>query len=233
MRRQGIQARSVARVYDDDTDDYLRHGIGIYVWFLLGETEDEHVARLAEFAGLSPWLTAKRVLDLGCGVGEFLRLLDQMHPGNVLSGVTNSSRQLVEARRRFPAGHFFLADLNRYEGGQIDLLTSIESLGHVHELPSFLRRFRARFSSGGRVLIQDVLSGRGSDYIPSWDYRVRTAAEVCSAAQRNGFRVLAVEQPSASSLRSVAYWRSSRRAQFHQPGVGAAQQCVLYLLEAS
>jgi cyclopropane fatty-acyl-phospholipid synthase-like methyltransferase len=226
-------ARSVAETYDEDTRDYLSHGIGLFVWFLLAETEPAHVERLVRYAGLSDHPAGLVVVDLGCGVGELLRLLHSTFPCNRYLGVTISSVQARAARARAPFARVDCADFNRWTMPTgVDLFVMVESLGHVHDLASFLGKCATSLNVGGRVLIQDVLSSNGLRSIPSWSYSVRQKAEVAECAVAAGLTVLDISEPVASSARAMQYWSESARVrQFHGPGVGAADRCVLYLLE--
>lgn len=233
MGPRALRSSRVASIYDQDTEEYLRHGIGLYLWFLLGESEDAHVDALIDFAELRGWLASQHVVDLGCGIGEFLVALRADFPCARYAGVTVSPVQWMHAQIRAPFALVDCADFNDWSmPDEVGLFILTESLGHVVNLPAFFQDLARSLVPNGRVLVQDVLSDSGLTWIPSWGYRVRSVGEVTDAAVSVGLRVRKVGYPEASTERARLFWAASPRIrEVHQPGVGAANRCVLYLLE--
>ena len=110
----------------------------------------------------APWLKiapGKRVLDVGCGVGRWSRLLAQR--GAVVVGVDLSPTMIAEAQRRavrdgvLQRCRFEVGDLSSLElGEQFDFILAVTVLQHIID-PAALRGacrfapFRQRLSRGG------------------------------------------------------------------------------------
>ncbi len=222
----------LAAIYDADTEDYLSLGETIYVFFMLGSTEGAHVDAVLRYADLEGWLDGRFVFDLGCGVGEVLRLMSLRWPSARYSGITISPRQHTEMRSRVPLIDASLGDFNRASLPEdVDLFISLESIGHVEDLPSFLEQCAASMRHGGRFLIQDAISSTGSRLIPSWGYRLRPPSEMFAAARAAGLSIRAFDTPPFSMERAERYLARSRIArQMHQLA-GDSDGTAIYVFE--
>lgn len=87
--------------------------------------------RLGNFAG-------KRVLDVGCGLGDWLELLGR--DGALLSGIDLSTRAVEACRDRLPGADIRLgsADALPWADGCFDLVTCLGSLEHFADKPRAL-----------------------------------------------------------------------------------------------
>lgn len=56
-------------------------------------------------------LSGKSVCDVGCGFGDFFRFLKERFKGIRYTGIDVSPSLIAEARKRYPAGEFLLADI--------------------------------------------------------------------------------------------------------------------------
>lgn len=124
-------------------------------------TRDEELARIKQFydeeyygtlmrdSGL-PWhysviasrlgnLDGKRVLDVACGIGDWLSMLASR--GCEVHGVDLSERAIEVCRRRFPQGNFLAgpAEMLPFADGSFDLVSCLGSLEHFIEPELALR----------------------------------------------------------------------------------------------
>jgi SAM-dependent methyltransferase len=102
------------------------------------------------------------VLDVGCGTGDFLRLLAQLvAPGNA-RGVDLSETMISEARRRAIGGpsnvSFEVADALDlpFETGSIDRLIATQVLLHIPDWARALSEMRRVVAPGGSVAIGEI-----------------------------------------------------------------------------
>jgi SAM-dependent methyltransferase len=102
-----------------------------------------------------------RVLDLGCGYGEWLHAALEEFPTAEGVGVDTSSPALEEARaradRRKLTGRvtFEQADAAEFDSGQFDAVLCVGAAHALGGLGSALPRIRAHLRPGGRVLLGD------------------------------------------------------------------------------
>lgn len=120
---------------------------------------------------LEPWLKAApgmRVLDVGCGVGRWSRLLAAR--GACVTGVDLSPTMIAEARRRAAASglagrcRFLVQDSAALDtAGSFDLILCVTVLQHildVRALRSALRRMALHLAPGGRLVILEAAPAR-------------------------------------------------------------------------
>jgi predicted Zn-dependent protease len=88
---------------------------------------------------------ACRMLDLGCGPGQFAEFITAAAPGMTYTGVDFSGVAVAQARARVPGATFVQADLSRadaLEGLDYDLVTALEVLEHIDLDREVLGRLR-------------------------------------------------------------------------------------------
>ena len=101
----------------------------------------------------------ERVLDLGCGFGEWLLAALEAAPGAHGTGVDTSRPALEEARRRAETRGladrvtFEETDAAGYEGGGFDAVLCVAATHAFGGLEGALRAVRSHLSPGGRVLL--------------------------------------------------------------------------------
>jgi SAM-dependent methyltransferase len=116
---------------------------------------------------LSPLLrgaSGTRVLDVGCGVGRWSRLLAAR--GAQVTGIDLSVTMIAEARRRAAAANlsgrcrFLVQDLAQLSiGEQFDLVLGVTVLQHMldsHCVRTALRRMCAHLAGGGRMVLLEA-----------------------------------------------------------------------------
>lgn len=122
---------------------------------------------LEQRLALEPWLRVSagmRVLDIGCGVGRWSRLLASR--GALVTGVDISPTMIAEARRRAASQgvgarcHFETGDVAALEvKGEFDLVLGVTVLQHILDpaaLRSALSRLAARVTRGGRIVLLEA-----------------------------------------------------------------------------
>jgi SAM-dependent methyltransferase len=102
---------------------------------------------------LPPSLQGLRVLDLGCGFGEFARAA-RLRGAREVIGIDISARMLCEARRRTndPAITYVRAAIEDFEAGErsFDLVVSSLALHYVEDYAAVVQRVAAALTGGGR-----------------------------------------------------------------------------------
>ncbi len=100
---------------------------------------------------------AVRLLDFGCGAGDFLAALSPEAPDWQLEGCDISDGMLTEANRRHPAPTFKLwnSAAVSWPAAQYDILTAVCVLHHVppSEWGPTLRKLFAALRPGGLLLV--------------------------------------------------------------------------------
>ncbi len=195
-----FESADVARYYDQNTASFLAHGQGgsqgiIYraVWGEgVGSREDafhfEHDllrARIAESG-------ARRILDLGCGVGGSL---EHVLRGTEVTGfgVTNSGVHAELARKRLDgrATIFELDFCSDPLPAPVDLAFGIESFIQAADAEAFVANIaKAVTANGYLVLCDDFLAGGGED---RWVREFRRGWRASSLLRPQAVDALAVE----------------------------------------
>jgi SAM-dependent methyltransferase len=94
------------------------------------------------------------VLDVGCGVGAFLRLITAR--GARAYGIDASEALLALARQRVPDADLRVGDMEAlpYEDDSFDLVTGFNSFFFANDIVAALREARRVAKPGARVVIQ-------------------------------------------------------------------------------
>ena len=101
----------------------------------------------------------KTALDIGCGTGEFSRLLAQRIEKVIAIDLSPNMIEVAKQRsRQLPNIDFQVADVMRWEppAERFDLIVSIAALHHV-PIESVLPNLKAALNPGGRLVILDLL----------------------------------------------------------------------------
>jgi SAM-dependent methyltransferase len=95
----------------------------------------------------------RRVLDLGCATGEFLRTLDPTR--HDLFGIDLNEEAIAHARTSVPESQFHCGTLadDPFPGERFDAITMIDFIEHVRDPETELRLACGRLEDGGRVVI--------------------------------------------------------------------------------
>jgi ubiquinone/menaquinone biosynthesis C-methylase UbiE len=98
-----------------------------------------------------------RVLELGCGTGAFLRLVQEYRPEARLTGVDLCPAMLARARTKLPTAQLQEADLERvsFPEASFDLMLSLNVLHHLNDLEAHLRQLAHWCHPEGTILLCD------------------------------------------------------------------------------
>ncbi len=134
------------------SEDYISHsntskGIINKVYQLVRNYTLKQKLRLMEELGMN---TPKRLLDIGCGTGLFLKTCNQAGWKTKGTEPDEKTRQIaVETSSSEIAADF----LNAYSGEQFDVITMWHVLEHVHLLRETIEKLYMNLASNGRLVI--------------------------------------------------------------------------------
>jgi SAM-dependent methyltransferase len=142
-------------------------------------------------------LQGKRVLDIACGTGQWLRLLEQK--GAAVAGMDISERALEVAKSLLPNADLRqgVAESLPFHDGSFDVVTCLGSLEHFLDQPSALKEMRRVAKPDGRFLLLVPNSGfltrrlglyKGTDQVAIRE-TVRSISEWEALFQAEGLRV--------------------------------------------
>jgi SAM-dependent methyltransferase len=154
--------------WEDRAQRFAGEGAGLAAVCAYGMPEFyNRTIQLEQRLALKPWLDVKpgtRVLDVGCGVGRWSRLLAAR--GAVVTGVDLSPTMIDQARLRATAEgvadrcRFRVQDLSELDvGGQFDVVLGVTVLQHILDpglLHSAVRRMTAHLAPGGRMILLEA-----------------------------------------------------------------------------
>lgn len=101
----------------------------------------------------------QEALDIGCGTGEFLRLLSKRFEKVTAIDLSPNMIQVAKQRsQQFPNIDFQVADVMQWEptAEQFDVIVSIATLHHL-PVESLLPDLKAALKPGGKLIILDLL----------------------------------------------------------------------------
>jgi SAM-dependent methyltransferase len=152
---------------------------------------------------LEPWLQISpgtRVLDVGCGVGRWSRLLAAR--GALVTGVDLSPTMVAQSRRRAAAAglasrcRFLVQDSAALDaGGPFDLVLGVTVLQHVLDpaaLHAAMRRMAAHVSVGGRIVLLEAAPTSLAPHCDSSVFRARHRSVYLQLFRDCGLHVRAI-----------------------------------------
>ena len=154
--------------WEDRAQRFAGEGAGLAAVCAYGMPEFyNRTIHLEQRLALRRWLDVQpgtRVLDVGCGVGRWSRLLAAK--GAQVTGVDLSPTMIAQAQRRAAAEgvaarcSFRVQDLSQLEiEGQFDLVLGVTVLQHILEpqlLRAAVRSMAARLAPGGRMILLEA-----------------------------------------------------------------------------
>ena len=196
-----FESADVARYYDQNTASFLAHGQGGAQGIIHRAVWGEGVARREEAFHFAHDLLgtriaesgARRILDLGCGVGASLEYL--LHGTELVGfGVTNSGVQAGLARARL-AGRAVVSELDFCSApleAPVDIAFAIESFVQAPDAPSFFANVARALAPGGHLVLCDDFLAAGDD--DPWLREFRRGWQASSLLRREAVDALAAEQ---------------------------------------
>jgi SAM-dependent methyltransferase len=139
-----------------------------------------------------------RLLDLGCGQGDFLRAALQTFPGAQLAGLDLSQAALSLAKERIPEARLVCADFSKPLTLPVDLqrwathLVCTEVLEHLDHPAQFLSEIRGAISGGGKLLVTVPGGPRSAFDLHIGHRRHYTADSLSQLFNVTGYRTIAV-----------------------------------------
>lgn len=162
---------------------------------------------------LAPWLRiapATRVLDVGCGVGRWSRLLAAR--GAYVTGVDLSPTMIGEARRRAEAAglaprcRFIVQDSTVLEaGGSFDLVLGVTVLQHILDaqaLRAAVERIARHVTPQGRIVLLEAAPTHLADHCDSTVFKARQRDVYLRLFDDCGLRVRAITGVDAAPFRT-------------------------------
>jgi SAM-dependent methyltransferase len=157
-----------ARYWEDRARRFAVEGNGLAAVCAYGMPDFYNSAiQLEQRLALKPWLCVNaedRVLDVGCGVGRWSRLLAAR--GARVTGIDLSPTMIAQARMRALADkvadrcRFFVQDLSTLQVGErFDLVLGVTVLQHILDPASFrgaLEALTAHLAPGGRLVLLEA-----------------------------------------------------------------------------
>jgi trans-aconitate 2-methyltransferase len=102
-----------------------------------------------------PLVTARRVVDIGCGPGNSTELLAARYPDADIVGFDTSPEMLASARQRVPRATFVTADAATWmPSAPVDVLFANAVFQWVPDHVAVLRRLIDGLASGGALAVQ-------------------------------------------------------------------------------
>lgn len=101
---------------------------------------------------------ANSILDIACGVGYGSRLLKDLLPAAIVTGVDCSAAAVDYANVRYasPGLSFAVGDAMTFEGGPFDAVVSLETIEHLPDPEKFVERSVAKLLRPGGILVGSV-----------------------------------------------------------------------------
>ena len=109
--------------------------------------------------------TASRCVigDVGCGLGDLLRIVSESYPGSAAYGYDFAKAPLDEAAKRFPGGTFSQHNIYDAPARQHDLTICSQTLEHLVDPDIALARL-VEWTKPGGVIVLTVPDGRLDSY---------------------------------------------------------------------
>jgi len=204
---RGIPAPSVydpPAYWEDRARRFAREGAGLAAVCSYGMPSFyNRLIHLTQYLALAPWLRiapGARVLDVGCGVGRWSRLLARR--GARVTGIDLAPTMIREARRRTSAQglaarcRFLIGDCARLGlTERFELILSVTVQQHILDdqaLCESLRGLRAHLAKGGRVVLLEAAPEEAVARCDSTIFKARSRAEYLRLFAAAGFSVRAI-----------------------------------------
>jgi len=162
----------------------------------------------------SPWLEGKRVLDVGCGIGDLAFMLAER--GAHVVGVELDAQKVARASRiaerwHFDALRFLTADATKIDQmnlGQFDAIFCLALLEHIEQDVTLLQQLHGLLRPGGTFVLEVPSAQRKTiAEVEEADGHKRPGylfEEVPSLLESTGFRV--IRQRTMDPLGLIYYW---------------------------
>ena len=232
MSVRGVPAPRVYRpdiYWEDRARRFAADGAGLAAVCAYGMPAFYNRAiHLTQRLALARWLRvppATRVLDVGCGVGRWSRLLAAR--GAVVTGIDLSAGMIGEARRRAAAAgvsarcRFLVQDLAQLHiGEQFDLVVAVTVLQHMLDpaaVRAALQRMAAHLAPGGRMVLLEAAPTRVAPDCDSTVFQARQRSFYLALFHDCGLRVQAITGVDPAPFRTRLLPHLPRLARLARP----------------
>jgi 2-polyprenyl-3-methyl-5-hydroxy-6-metoxy-1,4-benzoquinol methylase len=185
MESQPVAATAAVHYWEERARRYAASGAGLAAVCSYGMPPFYNRAiDLCQRLALQRWLRVRagmRVLDVGCGVGRWSRLLAAR--GASVTGIDLSPTMIAEARRRADARtlrgrcRFLVQDLSALQADEkFDLVLSVTVLQHILDaaaLRTALQRMVAHLEEDGMLILLEAAPARTAGDCDSAIFRAR------------------------------------------------------------
>uniref|UniRef100_A0A6M3ISW0 Putative methyltransferase n=1 Tax=viral metagenome TaxID=1070528 RepID=A0A6M3ISW0_9ZZZZ len=206
----------MASDYEIETPEYLAHGIKVYQYWMLSDSEDKHIEYCSAIAG---YRHGNKICDIGCGIGYVAHRMN--FAGYESVGVTNSKFQHDYAVEHFPETQFLLCDMTKtpLPGETFDAVQWMESVGYVDQKRAFSEGYRI-LKVGGKAIVKDFAAIKDASLAcESWSYRFVSAGEMIKLAESAGLRLVKAFVLSGDDKRLVKFYSASKLLQTLHPTI--------------
>lgn len=142
----------------------------------------------------------ERLLDLGCGTGEMIRLLREKHPHMMLWGLDLSPEMIRMAKeKQIPNVDFRVGDAEflPYPDQSFDVVLCMQSFHHYPNPEAVLKEVYRVLRPGGRFLLYDMyvknrwMRALENKFLLKWlrmgDVHTYGRGEICRLMEKQGF----------------------------------------------
>ncbi|WP_422001155.1 class I SAM-dependent methyltransferase [Roseovarius mucosus] len=113
---------------------------------------------------------ARRVLDVGCGLGACTAQIASAYPQADVIGINYSSAQIDHASRLYAGPRISFqrmrAESIAFQDDTFDCIHAIETAMHFRTRQQFLEEARRLLRPGGRLILTDVLVDKPTSFVP-------------------------------------------------------------------
>jgi len=209
-----IGTREAASYWERRAQRFAHVGDGLAAVCSYGMPEFyNRTIQLSQRLALKPWLAIEpgtRVLDVGCGVGRWSRLLAAR--GGEISGIDLSPTMIQIARRRAAAAgvaercRFLVQDVAELElNARFDLVLAVTVLQHILEparLRQAVQRLTAHLAVNGRMLLLEAAPTQGTRRCDSDIFTARQRHVYVELFRDCGLRLRAVRGVDPAPFRT-------------------------------
>jgi trans-aconitate 2-methyltransferase len=117
--------------------------------------ENERTRPVRDLLAALPTITARSVVDIGCGPANSTELLAARFPEATVAGLDSSADMIAAARKRLPHIRFDLADIQAWtDPGPFDVILANAVLQWVPDHATLLPKLLAKLALGGSLAVQ-------------------------------------------------------------------------------
>ena len=199
--------------YDLETEEYLAHGIKLFVGQMFGPDERSHMEAYCNI-----FQPSGTIIDMGGGIGETGAWIKTFNPSSRTISITNSK---VQAEHMRDLGReYLLTDFHETEIPDefADCVMFNESFGYGD--PERLMQEATRvLKVDGYVLIKDftpIENINKTMELSGWDYFVHPVSKIISSAENANLKLVWAFNKEASSDRYFQFFNSSKMKEWHK-----------------